>query len=155
MTTQPKWNLNGSSYWFIAAVAIKKWAKPVVHGAKSCGKKTSNQCGGGPSSWLPRVPSQWPLALSVTSVRFSNKDNGGNKVKPEICTDLLTFTLTTEEHLGKSQPANRLKVAWQLIISNEVPYLQVRLVGPHNTSWREGGKGEKKRFIIVSAPRYD
>ena len=49
--------------------------------------------------------------------------------------------LTTEENPGKPQLGDRLMNAVKPVtVSNEVPYLQMRLVGSHSTPGRESGE---------------
>ena len=52
-----------------------------------------------------------------------------------LCTDLLTFALQLQKTLAR-RPL--MKVALPFITSNEVPYLQMRLVGSHSKSEVEG-----------------
>ena len=86
------------------------------------------------------VPSQRPLAPSVTSVANYKDDNemilGAVHRSPGIC-------LTAEENPGKPQLGGGLMKALQPVFAlNWVLYLQMTSIGSHRPSGRE--KEEKK-----------
>ena len=67
-----------------------------------------------------RVPSQWPLAPSVTSVMSVANDKGDNEMIPGLCTDLLVFALRlrkSPENLSQ-ETSHRLK--WGPLSPNKV-----------------------------------
>ena len=81
--------------------------RPVVHGAMGCGQKKLSFSVAVPPAPV-RVPSQRPLAPSVSSVKSVANDKGDNEMilgavhrSPGIC-------LTAEENPRKSQLGDRL-----------------------------------------------
>ena len=66
--------------------------KPVLHGEMGCGQKKLSVSVAVPPAPV-RVPSQRPLALSVSSVKSVANDEGDNEMILGLCTDLLAFAL--------------------------------------------------------------
>ena len=96
-----------------------------------------------------QIPSQRPLALSVTSVTSVANDKGDNEMilgavhrYPGIC-------LTAEENPRKPQLGDRLmKRLKPVIASNGVPFLQIRSIESHSTSGREKEKNKERTGSI-------
>ena len=80
------------------------------------------------------VPSQWPLAPSVTSVAT---DKGDNEMIPGAVHRSPGIYLAAEKHPGKPQLEDRRWRLRSVIASNGVPFLQLRSVGSYSKPGRE------------------
>ena len=90
------------------------------------------------------VPSQRPLAPSAASVRSVTNDKGDDEMI--LCTDLLAFAKQQRKtpEISARRPSDEGAVR-PVIASNGVPFLQMRLVGPHSTSGKEK-EGNKEGY---------
>ena len=105
---------------------------PVVHGTMGCGQESYKASVAVPPAPV-RVPSQRPLAPSVANGKGDNEMSLGAVLRSSgIC-------LTAKENPRKPQLGDRLMKAVRPVIAlNGVPYLQMRSVGSHSLSGRNG-----------------
>ena len=105
---------------------------PAVHGAiNSSQKKALRLCGNATSS-LSGFQVKGPDVMSVAN------DLGAIEMIPGAVHRSPGIYFTVEENPGKPKIGDHImKAVLPFITLNGVPYLQMKSIGSHNTSWRE------------------